>query len=287
MPRTTSHHHQDFSSDHELSPIQNLRDTSMPAPGSRRGLRIYALHCLSVGLFFGGGFVITLLWPLIRMVCGVGRCAKHGPEVLQALFRVFRTLVHKLGLFRVDWPDAAALSQVRGQIIIANHPGLLDAVFLIAEIPRAVCVMRASLIRNPAFWGAAQLAGYIRNDQGAEMIRECERKLKQGENLLIFPEGTRTRHANGPINRFKAGFALAAVRSGAKVQSVLINQSQPYLTQGMSVLARESAPVYLDIRLGRSFVLEPGESARAFAGRVEAYYQQMLNSAGFSGKEAQ
>lgn len=279
MSRTSPDHHPDI----RTSPVVAVTGhdaAELPAPGSQRGIRIYLLHVLSVSLFFGGGFLITLAWPLVRWIFGERRCSEHGPTVLQYLFRVFQRIVHRLGLFRVTWRDAGQIHEVRGKIIVANHPGLLDAVFLIAEIPRAVCVMQAKLIRNPAFYGAARLAGYICNDQGSEMIRACVRKLEAGDNLVIFPEGTRTRLNHGPLNPFKAGFALAAVRSHAEVQTIIIDQSQPYLTQGLRVLTPESAPVGIDISMGAAFSPEHGESAREFATRVEGYFRETLSHPG-------
>lgn len=220
--------------------------------------------------------VLTATWPLVRLVIGPCRADAVGSGVLQRLFRFYVRVLHGLGLFRVRWNGFDALSDLRGGIVVANHPGLLDAVFLIAEVPQAVCVMRGSLMRNPAFRGAAKMAGFIRNDRGAEMIRHCVEKLNAGGNLLIFPEGTRTRQCNGVLNPFKAGFALTAVRSGAAVQCIVIDQSQPYLTHGMSVLAPESAPVHLDIRIGERFQAREGETARAFAARVEDYFRDEL-----------
>ncbi len=274
MPRSTSNRNPTFSSASQA--LGDCPERRAPAVGSRRDPFAYALQALSVGLFFGGGVVVTLLWPVVRLLFGRARCAHYGPLVLQRLFRAFLAMGQGLGLFRVNWPDAHALAGMRGKVVVANHPGLLDAVFLLSEIPHASCVMRASLTRVPAFLGSAQLAGYIRNDRGAEMIRACVRKLRAGDNLLIFPEGTRTRHAEGVINRFKAGFALAAVASGAQVQSIFIDQSQPYFTQGLRVLEPVSIPVVLNIRLGEAFVPAPGESARDFAERVENYYRTTL-----------
>ncbi len=220
--------------------------------------------------------VLTAIWPFVRLVSGRDRADHAGSAILQRVFRCYLSVLHGLGLFRVRWKDVDALRNLRGEIVVANHPGLLDVVFLLAELPHAVCVMRGSLMRNPAFLGAAKMAGFIRNDRGAEMIRHCVEKLHAGGNLLIFPEGTRTRQCNGVLNPFRAGFALAAVRSGAEVQCIVIDQSQPYLTHGMSVLAPESAPVHLDIRIGERFRARKGETARAFAARVEDYFRGEL-----------
>ena len=51
--------------------------------------------------------------------------------------------------------DSTALEKIRVDgplIIIANHPSLLDAVVLLARLPRAVCVMKGSLKRNIFVW---------------------------------------------------------------------------------------------------------------------------------------
>jgi 1-acyl-sn-glycerol-3-phosphate acyltransferase len=133
-------------------------------------------------------------------------------------------------------------------------------------------------MRNPCFFGAARMAAFIPNDRGAEMIRESVDKLHAGFNLLIFPEGTRSK--NGVLNPFRAGFALAAVRSGATVQCLIMRQSQPYLTRGLNVFEPETAPVAVAIRVGREFTPEPGESARSFAARVEAYFREELAKPG-------
>jgi 1-acyl-sn-glycerol-3-phosphate acyltransferase len=248
------------------------------APGSRRGLVVYLQHLLSVGYFFGGGLVLTLLWPLLRIFCRRDRTGRIGSELVQKLFRGYIWLVQELRLFRMHWPDAEAVRALRGRIVVSNHPGLMDAVFLVSQLPRAVCVMRSALMRNPCFFGAARMAAFIPNDRGAEMIRESVDKLHAGFNLLIFPEGTRSK--NGVLNPFRAGFALAAVRSGATVQCLIMRQSQPYLTRGLNVFEPETAPVAVAIRVGREFTPEPGESARSFAARVEAYFREELAKPG-------
>lgn len=251
--------------------------------GSERGWWVYVRHVMSVSLFFGGGAVLTLASPLISLALGRKNRDARAQRMLRMLFRIYISILHGLGLFRVRWQGAERLRDARGTMVVANHPGLLDVVFLTAELPRAVCVMRGSLLRNPAFSGSARLAGFIRNDRGAAMIRDCRNKLASGENVLIFPEGTRTRRENGVLNPFKGGFALAAVRSGAPIQCLVIRQSQPYLTQEMSILARESAPVFLEISVGREFRAEPGESARALAARVETYFREELSATPESG----
>ncbi len=74
-----------------------------------------------------------------------------------------------------------------GQLIIANHPSLLDVAFLISLIKQADCVVKASLWRTPLTRGPVSMAKYISNDS-KQLIQECVQSLHQGNSLVVFPE---------------------------------------------------------------------------------------------------
>ncbi|GAB4165389.1 MAG: hypothetical protein Fur0032_02060 [Terrimicrobiaceae bacterium] len=177
------------------------------------------------------------------------------------------------GCIEVDFPEAEKLAGARGLIIAANHPSLIDALVFLGKVPRGVCIMRSSdLRRNPALSALSRLAGYIPNDKGAELVRGGLSRLAQGSNLIIFPEGTRTRGVRpGP---FKRAFAMVATRSGATVQTVFLRLESPLFRKGVSLLRPVPLPVHLEVRLGRRMKAEPGETARDFAWRVENYFIQ-------------
>jgi len=59
-----------------------------------------------------------------------------------------------------------------------------------------------------------------RDGLGLSGIKEALRRLKQGEMVLIFPEGTRTR--DGEVGSFRPGFTALAARSGAWILPVAI-----------------------------------------------------------------
>lgn len=247
---------------------------------SLRDVWSYVVQLVSVGIFFGGGVVMTVLALIVRPVLGAERSRIVGRKCIRRLFQFFAWWLEVTGMCRVQYHGIEKLETLRGAIVAPNHPGLLDAVFLIPRLPRAVCIMRAGLMRNPSFVGAALLAGFIANDRGSGLIRQCERKLRAGDNLLIFPEGTRTRlHARG-VNPFKGGFALAAVLTGAPIQTVLIERSGAYLAKETSLGAAAEVPVCMSIRLGEIFYAQPGESAKALSARLEAYFRESLENTG-------
>ncbi|MBX2810116.1 MAG: 1-acyl-sn-glycerol-3-phosphate acyltransferase [Cellvibrionaceae bacterium] len=128
-----------------------------------------------------------------------------------------RTMKH-LGLLTYRFELQQSLTQ-GGNLIIANHPSLLDAIFLLAAYNNLCCVAKRALWHNPFTAIAVRLAGYIPNS-GEDFIEQAAAKLAQGENILIFPEGTRNRH-DTELN-FKRGAANIAVKSQCKIAPILI-----------------------------------------------------------------
>jgi 1-acyl-sn-glycerol-3-phosphate acyltransferase len=150
---------------------------------------------------------------------------------IQRLFKVFVGMMHGLNIYTYELRGLEKLNR-NGLLILANHPTLIDVVFLISLIERADCVVKAQLLRNPSTRGAVQTAGYICNDAGPVLIERCAASLQAGNNLIIFPEGTRTPEAGFPP-RLERGAANLAVRFKRDVTPVLIHCDQSFLTKGV------------------------------------------------------
>lgn len=262
------------SSESSGSTRASLAVPNMPAPArwTVRGGWLYFLQLVSLGWFFGGALVVSAVAPVI---CWLGG-RETGARRLAALFRGYVVWLERAGLFEVRYEGIERLVDLRGAIVAANHPGLLDAVFLIGRIPRAFCIMRASLMRTRAFAGAARWAGYVTNDQGAESIRQCQAKLEAGDNLLIFPEGTRTRLGARGVNGFKSGFALTSVLTGAPIYPVIIERSGSYLGKETGLLEPAEIPIRMSIRVGEAFHPREGETAKELSRRLEDYFREQL-----------
>lgn len=131
-----------------------------------------------------------------------------------------------LGLLSYQYDDFAALDG-RGKLIIANHPTLLDAVFMMALVPNATFVAKAAMTRYFFTRAVARLAGYIANDQGGGALLEgAKQALAKGDTLVIFPEGTRTTEAPP---KFKRGAANIAILAGCNIIPVRITCTPPTL----------------------------------------------------------
>lgn len=238
----------------------------------------YFRQLLALSLFF----VLSTAYNLAAGILTFLRIAPQDPAYWQDRilrhFLVWRKMASSLGVVAFDFPDQDKLRPLRGTIVAANHPSLVDAFVLLSVIPRAVCIMRSDLLANPAFSNFSRLAGYISNDRGKALVHAGIDRLSRGENLVIFPEGTRSRQ--GVLNPFKRGFALMATRTGTPVQTIIVRHEGEYLTKNYHLFRPSQLPVRLSMRLGEVFTPEEGESANEFACRLEAYFRDEVAKSG-------
>ncbi len=265
--------------DDRTNPEGSPRDSFTKAPIGylgRSGRLAYEYFVLYFGyLYFGigcalGYLVCTLLHALLPGRFGV----RVGRSMTGAHFRGFLALLKASGLVHVD---LAALDQLRGEhsiIIAPNHPSLLDAVLIISRLPQTACLMKAEIWDSFFLGGGARLSGYIRNDAPISLVRQSADQLRAGHQLLVFPEGTRTRRP--PINAFRGGFALIAKSSGAAVQTVLIEANSTFLSKGWPLFKKPRFPLIYRARLGKRFCVEG--NVKSFVSELENYYRQELDA---------
>lgn len=147
------------------------------------------------------------------------------------MHRALKLFVWQMRFFGVLTYEVEGLDRVKsGQLLIANHPSLIDVVFLIALIQNANCIVRRDLFSNPFTSGPLKSAGYIPNCESMRLIEECKQSLAAGDVLIIFPEGTRTK--SGEIPKFQRGAANIALASGVEIIPVKIECSENTLKKG-------------------------------------------------------
>ncbi|HSC00635.1 MAG TPA: 1-acyl-sn-glycerol-3-phosphate acyltransferase, partial [Burkholderiaceae bacterium] len=120
---------------------------------------VLQLVLLCLGLMsVGWNLVALLLYPLLPRKLGL----RVGRAGIAWGYRLFWKLARASGLLQMNAEALRPLAGEGGLLIVANHPSLLDAMMLVALLPRSACVMKASLMRNPFLWPGARLARYIR-----------------------------------------------------------------------------------------------------------------------------
>jgi 1-acyl-sn-glycerol-3-phosphate acyltransferase len=183
---------------------------------------------LLFGLF--GVLLGAFIFPLLRLM-PVSREKRRTltARLVCVSFRCFIGFMHRAGVLTYEFRGRERLGRP-GQLIIANHPSLIDVVFLIGFTPLAGCVVKASVWRNPVTSGVASAAGYVRNSPTDAMIEGASSALQGGQALIMFPEGTRT--TPGQPLEFHRGAASVAVRAARILTPVYISVNPVTLTKG-------------------------------------------------------
>ena len=152
--------------------------------------------------------------------------------LVRASYRLFVWAARLTGLFRVVMSpeDRACLGAMRGRVVVATHPTLIDVVILLAYLPNATAVAKAAAGRN-FFYSRIVNAAFLVNDDPLRLLDEARDLLARGGNLVIFPEGTRT-PVDAPQHKLHRGAAQIALHAGAPVQCVSITSDPPVLAKG-------------------------------------------------------
>lgn len=235
----------------------------------------------SLGL--GGVAMAVTIFPVVTLLT-------HDPVVRQrrvqgcvrASFRLYVLMLRTLGVLSLNVGGREELTSSRGKLIVANHPSLLDVVLLMSLIPRVQCVVKHELWHNPFLGPVVRAAGYIRNDTPAEeLIAVCAETLREGNNLVIFPEGTRS--VPGQPVRLQRGFANIATLIGADILAVTILCEPPTLRKGepwyripaVRPTFSISAGDVISVRRSKSTEERP-MAARRLVAALETYYSERL-----------
>lgn len=185
-------------------------------------MKIFAITVFGVGAVILAVFVFPFirLFTLHRKDFGV--VARAYVSHTFRVFLGFLNLLH-VSIRKVENEDD--YRNIHSKIIIANHPSLLDFVYIMSLVPNSTCIVRGGLTKTP-LRGVIKQA-YITNTTTFEdMCVECKKLTDMGCNVIIFPEGTRTpRHGK---NNYKKGAARIALYCGCDVQPIFIGGSDKY-----------------------------------------------------------
>ena len=185
--------------------------------------------CFSI---FGiGGFLTgTLLVPPVLIFCSKKAQKRILSSTIHYLWRFFVWLMRQLKLIDIKTTNEKELQNLRGKIVVANHPSLIDVVILVSRIPRSICVVKGDLFKN-FFIKSLIRRVYLSNIMTPDdFIQSATADLNSGYNIIIFPEGTRTQR-NKPLH-FHRGFAYLQMYSKHNIQPIHIENIPHILGKG-------------------------------------------------------
>jgi 1-acyl-sn-glycerol-3-phosphate acyltransferase len=238
------------------------------------GWRLFATG-LSFFSFGVGGFLLwVLVFPILSLLPGNSRQkVSRGQKVVCYSFYVFIGLMHRLGVMTYEITGLEKLNRP-GQLIIANHPTLVDIVFLISRINQASCIVKAKLWHNPFMRGPIVNAGYISNGDPEHMIADCVAWLRSGGSMVIFPEGTRS--IPGKSYHFQRGAAAIALQANTVVTPVTLACYPSTLTKAEHWYEIPDCRFHLSMHVGEDIALDEfvGISPRSIGVRRFTQYLQ-------------
>ncbi|MBT8339016.1 MAG: 1-acyl-sn-glycerol-3-phosphate acyltransferase [Desulfatitalea sp.] len=186
--------------------------------------------------YFTVGFV--LFFAPLYVLAAVA--ARDRPRAFQRINHIFYRgffLLCRVVLPRQRWRIDPALKQVHGAVVVCNHLSYIDPLLLIATFARHTTIVKSRLLNIPIFGWMLRLSGYLPDvSQGrlaGRMVALMEAMpgfLSAGGNLIIFPEGTRSR--TGAMGTLNPGAFKIARLCRAPVAVAAIENSDRLFTPG-------------------------------------------------------
>ncbi len=125
-------------------------------------------------------------------------------------------------LFGLRFEGNEQVPTTGGALVCSNHQSFLDPVLVGAITQRRINYLaRQNLFDSRWFGGLIRWYDAIpvqRDGMSIGGLKETLRRLKRGELVLVFPEGTRT--SNGEVAPLRAGFCVLARRAAVPLVSV-------------------------------------------------------------------
>ena len=247
----------------------------------RQGWKILVSGVLFSFLGLGGAALSLLVLPVLRLLPG-GRAGvrRRAGWLIHRCFRLFVFALEASGILRVEASGLPEPEQLKGTLILSNHPSYLDVVVLIALLPTAVCVVKESIYHSLFFGRVVRAAGYIPIGASQEVLEAGREALREGKALIIFPEGTRSRP--GVPFKFRRGAAYLAQSSGARILPLVLDCRPPLLVKGHRWYHVPIETCRFRVRAGDPLPFDPSPAAsstphlaaRQLIEALESYYNK-------------
>ena len=198
-------------------------------------------------------FKIALLPYTLKSTKGDIKRQLEARRMIGKVWRFFVGYLQWSGVLSVRFNGLEKLGRP-GQLILANHPSLLDVVLLISHYSEPNVLVKKDLLHNPSMKSQIIASGYIPNDESMEMLEEIDAVFKSGQSLLIFPEGTRTGW-DGQVKMHRGAVSLG-LRSASVITPVCIKMTPPNFKKGQPWYKIPPQKIHYEITVGDDILPE-------------------------------
>lgn len=170
------------------------------------------------GRFLWAGLIAciaTAIWGSLAFVCSMLRLPHDWAHLCS---RIWARWILSASDVQVEILGLENLPSTPA-VLVANHQGIFDILAVLGHFPRPpVFVAKHTIFKVPVLGQAMAAVGHIPVNRGdsaeaiASINRGGERLRANGDQVVFFPEGTRTR--DGHMKPFKKGAFIFALQTG-------------------------------------------------------------------------
>lgn len=210
--------------------------------------------------------VLRLWYKVPYYILRIELLGKKKNYDLEKSYRFIQKVTQKAiraGRVTIEADGLENIPKESGFIFFPNHQGMFDVLVFLATCPVPFTVVYKKEVKNTVLlkqvFGALRAIPIDREDikQSLQVINQLAEGAKQGNNYLIFAEGTRSREGN-KLLPFKGGSFKSAVRAKCPiVPCALIDSYKPFdedSTKPVTVKLRYLPPLYYEDYAGMKTV---------------------------------
>ena len=196
-------------------------------------------------MIFRNIFLVPYAW--CKLCYHAAHPEKYTDEEQYALLKYITLRANRGGNVKIAAYGVENIPEENGFMFFPNHQGLFDMLALFASCPRPLSVV---IKKEASGWilvkdvlAATRSLSMDREDikDQVRIISEVGKRVKSGENFVIFAEGHRSRKGN-EILEFKSGTFKSVMKANCPIVPVaLINSFRPF---DINSLERENVEIH-------------------------------------------
>lgn len=190
---------------------------------------------------YGAFLVIITIFPAWIGLKVLPRRLAH------ALIKIWVKIIFCLLGCPIHIRQKSYLYRAHPMVFVSNHASYIDALVLLSALPvNTIFVGKKELLQMPVVKRVMKKLKFLTVDRwdftkNIEDTQRIELTLKQGESILMFPEGTFT-YATG-LRPFKIGAFQLAVNAQCSVCPIALRGTRKFLREGAILATRSSIEI--------------------------------------------
>ncbi len=202
--------------------------------------------CFILGI--GALFIRYLIFPFVDLFCKENFSNKKS-FILHYSWKLYVKILNVLNVVNVQSNDFEKLRNIKNSIIVSTHPTFIDVILLISIIPYTTCFVAKKLAKNPFFKGMVKSLFIIQDDNTEVWVKNAEKYLNSGFNVLIFPMGKR--HNKDEFPKIRRSSAYLSEQTGKNISIIKITTDRDVFSHDVPIYKIGTKPArykieYLD-----------------------------------------